>query len=54
MSNQQYVKVLKDDLDALIGSASCAHSMLGDVHCYDTEVYDDLGEILDKIEYEDI
>lgn len=50
----EFVKVNKEDLDNLIGWASAARSLLDDVHCYDTPQYDNLGEALDKISYENI
>lgn len=49
----EFVKVKKSELIALLSSAADAHSMLGDVHCYDTEVYEMLGEAL-GLSYEDI
>ena len=49
----EYVKVKKSELDNLIGAASDALSFLDDVHCYDTEIYEDLGEAL-EITWEEI
>lgn len=48
----EYVKVKKSELVSLL-SAAAAHSMLDDVHCYDTEVYELLGQAL-KLSYLDI
>ena len=50
----EYVKVKKVDLTRLITASQEAHSLLDDVHCYDTEVYEELGEALTSIEYKDI
>lgn len=49
----EYVKVNKEDLLALVDTASNARSMLDDVHCYDTEVYETLGEVI-QITWEDL
>ena len=49
-----FVKVNKEDLEYLLEWASEARSLLDDVHCYDTPQYDNLGEALDKLIYEDI
>ena len=49
----EFVKVKKSELISLLSSAADAHSMLDDVHCYDTEVYELLGEAL-NLSYEDI
>lgn len=49
----EYVKVNKEDLLSLIDAAANAHSMLGDVHCYDTEVYETLGEVI-QITWEEV
>lgn len=49
----EFVKVKKSELISLLSSAADAHSMLDDVHCYDTEVYEELGNAL-SIEYEEI
>ena len=50
--DNQFVKVSRKLLDNLIGAASNAQSMLDDVHCYDTDVYETLGEALEEITYE--
>lgn len=52
--DNQFVKVSRELLDNLIGAASNARSMLDDVHCYDTDVYEELGKALEEITYEDI
>ena len=49
----EFVKVKKSELISLLSSAADAHSMLDDVHCCDTEVYELLGEAL-NLSYEDI
>ena len=49
----EYVKVKKSDLDNLISAASDARSLLDAVHCYDTEIYEDLGEAI-QITWEEI
>ena len=49
----EYVKVKKSDLEHLIGVASDARSLLDDVHCYDTQTYEDLGEAL-EITWEEV
>ena len=49
----KYVKVNKEDLLALIDAAANARSMLDDVHCYDTEVYETLGEVI-QITWEEV
>lgn len=49
----EFVKVKKSELISLLSSAADAHSMLDAVHCYDTEVYELLGEAL-SLSYEDI
>ena len=49
----EYVKVKKSDLDCLIGAASDARSLLDAVHCYDTQTYEDLGEVI-QITWEEI
>lgn len=49
----EFVKVKKSELISLLSSAADAHSMLDAVHCYDTEVYELLGEAL-NLSYEDI
>ena len=49
----EFVKVKKSELIALLSSAADAHSMLDDVHCYDTEVYELLGQAL-NLTYEDV
>ena len=49
----EYVKVKKFELDSLIEVASDARSLLDDVHCYDTQTYEDLGEAL-EITWEEI
>lgn len=49
----EFVKVKKSELIALLSSAADARSMLDAVHCYDTEVYELLGEAL-SLSYEDI
>ena len=50
----KYVKVNKGELLYLLEWAASARSLLDAVHCYDTPQYDNLGEALDKITYEDI
>ena len=42
----EYVKVNKEGLTKLIDAAYCARSLLDSVHCYDTEVYETLGEVI--------
>lgn len=42
----EYVRVDKEQLLKLIDAASNARSMLDDVHCYDTETYETLGDAL--------
>ena len=49
-----FVKVNKEDFEYLLEWASEARSLLDAVHCYDTPQYDNLGEILNKIQYEDL
>ncbi len=49
----EYVKVNKQDLLALIDAASNARSLLDDVHCYETEVYEILGEVI-QINWEEV
>ena len=49
----EFVKVRKSELILVLNTAADAHSMLDDVHCYDTEVYEMLGEAL-SLSYEDI
>ncbi len=49
----EYVKVKKSELDNLIGAASDARSLLDDVHCYDTQAYEDLGEAI-QITWEEV
>ena len=49
----EYVKVKKSELVSLLSAAADAHSMLDDVHCYDTEVYELLGQAL-NLTYEDV
>ena len=49
----EYVKVKKSELDNVIGAAADARSLLDDVHCYDTQTYEDLGEAL-EITWEEI
>lgn len=49
----EYVKVNKEDLLALIDAASSAYSLLDNVHCYDTEVYETLGEVI-QITWEEL
>lgn len=50
----KYVKVNKSDLEELIACANDAKMMLDDVHCYDTDVYDNLAEVLSGISFEEI
>lgn len=50
--DNQFVKVSRELLDNLIYAASNARSLLDDVHCYDTDVYEELGEALEDITYE--
>lgn len=50
----KYVKVNKGELLYLLEWAASARSLLDDVHCYDTPQYDNLGEALENISYEDI
>ena len=47
--DNQFVKVSRELLVNLIDAASNARSMLDDVHCYDTDVYEELGEDLKEI-----
>ena len=49
----EYAKVNKEDLTKLIDAAYCARSLLDSVHCYDTEVYETLGEVI-QITWEEI
>ena len=49
----EYVKVNKEDLIKLIDAAYDAHRLLDAVHCYDTEVYETLGEVI-QITWEEI
>ena len=49
----EYVKVNKEDLLALIDAAANAHSLLDNVHCYDTEVFEALGEAI-QITWEEL
>lgn len=49
----EFVKVKKSELISLLSSAADAHSLLDAVHCYDTEVYELLGEAL-SLFYEDV
>ena len=49
----EFVKVKKSELISLLSSCYVTYSMLDDVHCYDTEVYEMLGEAL-NLSYEDI
>ena len=49
----EYVKVNKEDLIKLIDAAYNARSLLDSVHCYDTEVYETLGEVI-QITWEEI
>ena len=42
------------DVDALVHLISCAsdaHSLLADVHCYDNNIYENLGDALNATEY---
>ena len=48
----QFVKVSRELLDNLIAAASNSRSLLDDVHCYDTDVYEELSEALEGITYE--
>lgn len=50
----KYVRVEKSQLELLIGCAEDARSLLDDVHCYDTEIYENLSEILSVISFEEI
>lgn len=50
--DNQFVKVSRELLDNLIDAASNARSLLDDVHCYDTDVYKELGDVLETIDYE--
>lgn len=50
----EYVMVKLELIDNLIGAACAAHNLLDDVHCYDTDVYHNLGEAIDNIEIEEI
>lgn len=50
--DNQFVKVSRELLDNLIYTASNARSLLDDVHCYDTDAYEELGEALEDITYE--
>ncbi len=49
----EYVKVKKSELDTLICAGVHALSLLAAVHCYDTKIYEDLGEAL-EITWEEI
>ena len=49
---KQKVLIDVDVLENLICFASDAYSLLDDVHCYDTEVYENLSDALNAIEYE--
>ena len=50
----KYVKIKKSDLEKLIECATDSKMMLSDVHCYDTDVYDNLTEVLSDISFEEI
>lgn len=50
----KFVKVEKELLENLIGTASNARNLLDDVHAYDSDEYRELGDALNEIEYEDL
>ena len=49
----EYVKVNKEELLALIDVAYRTRNLLDNVHCYDTEEFELLGEVI-QITWEDI
>ena len=49
-----FVKVNKEDFEYLLEWASEARSLLDAVHCYDTEIYENLSKALEEITYESL
>ena len=51
---KQFVKVDKEELESVLKAASDAVSLLDAVHCYDTEIYENLSKALEEITYESL
>ena len=51
---KQFVKVDKEELESVLIAASEAVSLLDAVHCYDTEIYENLSKALGEITYESL
>ena len=50
--SQVYIKVTIEHFQKLLDAVGGARSLLDDVHCYDTDVYKELGDVLEEIDYE--